>query len=245
VSWSVGAHRIEYEPSSGLQTGPGSVIIDECDRMDLIPQMPIKLSKVNAKLAIAYDHGVLRPALWIGNERVPATPTGTQQTKAPEEATCPNHGTDSGPYRSSGKTVPAKITCPGCARTVCLKCAAVDRVLCHECFEKAHEEERWLREAKRRRRAILIGVAVMLTAGIAIAAGNGADNRSLLIGASVGELFGILLIRYQLLTGRPRIRLWKTAFAVPALPKYAIVTMALPAWIGPDLDREPVAQLIQ
>jgi hypothetical protein len=165
MSWTIGRHRVEIQPPRRPETGL-IILVDHRDVLPLVPDAKIQLGKIEARLRLALDHGVVRPELWVGEQRVPASPEGTEQEKAPEGASCEMHGGPGNPYRSADRLNVAKYKCAGCKKLTCSRCLAIDRVLCQRCFDAALTYERWLRDAHRRRRDTGMSIAVLATGAL-------------------------------------------------------------------------------
>lgn len=129
--------------------------------------MRLALGKIEARVRLAHVHGFIRPELWIGDERVPASPEGTTREKAPQGASCEVHPRPAEPYRASDGERKAPFRCVACRRAICSACTAVDRALCQRCFDAALLEEDWVRDAHHRTRQLRFGVAA-LSAGALI-----------------------------------------------------------------------------
>ncbi len=89
MSWTVGPHRVDIEPARSFE--PARLMIDHRDMLLLTPDMRVRLGEVKARVRLAYEHGVIRPELWIGDQRVPASPDGTERREAPSDASCEVH----------------------------------------------------------------------------------------------------------------------------------------------------------
>ena len=202
-------------------------MIDHRDTFLLTPDMRLRLGKIEARVRFAcergLEHGLVRPELWVGEQRIPASPDGTEQQKAPPGTSCELHGRQADPYRSSGREHPAKYTCAGCRRSICARCTAIDRVLCRSCFGAALSEEQWLRDAYHRRRHIGFGIvglgigALVLFATLSWRLWAAAAFGGLLSAGSAG------LIAYTLKArGRRPVGVWSSELVIRRLDAAAL-----------------------
>lgn len=238
MGWTVGAYRIEYEPPKATETGAGALVVDGEDRFAITKGLELELGRARVRVRLALDKGVVRPALWLGDVRVPSTPATVARSRAPEGSLCVTHEGGRGPYRGAEA---AKIACPVCRALVCLACAGPDKVLCAACFERAHAEERALRDQYTRSRSVTLSVFMLLLALVGMYA---ARSRWILFGASLGlAALAAANIRHQVYKGRRARALWPGKQGVPALPKHASTGPSVTDCLGPAMDVEPARSL--
>jgi hypothetical protein len=219
MSWTVGRHRVEIQPPRKPERGL-IILVDHRDVLPLAAETKIKLGRIEALLRVTDDHGVLRPELWIGDQRVPASPDGTERLKAPPGMACQLHNALADPYRSSGQTHVAKYGCAGCKSMVCSACLAVDRALCRGCFDTALKEEDWLRDLHRRTRGLKIAVTAATVGALALVAclsWHLSWQAALAAVFTTGGSIGVAI--YQRMRGGQRPRtVWASTPALPSLP---------------------------
>ena len=219
MSWTVGRHRVEIQPPRKPETGL-IILVDHRDVLPLAAETKIKLGRIEALLRVIDDHGVLRPELWIGDQRLPASPDGTERLKAPPGMACQKHKPLADPYRSSGQAHVAKYGCAGCKSMVCSACLAVDRALCHGCFDAALKEEDWLRNLHRRTRGLRIALTAAAVGALAVVAcwSWRLVWQGVLAAVFTTGSIGIGAIHQRMRGGQRPRTVWASTPALPSLP---------------------------